>query len=66
MCSPQARKKGGKRNENKCSLLRGVWITNRGSVQEWSSAQNTGEASEMTKVNMTEGSQRHTCRNGKG
>lgn len=37
-------------------------------MQEQSSAQNshTGEASEMTEVNMTEGSQRHTCRNGKG
>lgn len=23
------RKEGGKRNENKCSLLRGVWIMNR-------------------------------------
>lgn len=35
-------------------------------MQERSSAQDTGEASEMTEANMTEGSQRHTCRNGKG
>lgn len=69
-CSPKAGKKGGNRNDNECSLLRGVWEDEQEALcrKKQSSAQNshTSEASQMTEVNMTEGSQRHTCRNGKG
>lgn len=62
----KASKKGRKRNENECSA---VWCAGCMNRKLCAGAEQcpelSHEASKMTEVYLTEGSQRHTCRNGK-
>lgn len=65
--SSQTRKKGSNRSEKRMlSAAHYVACMTRKLCAGAEQRPELSQANQMTEVNMTEGSQRHTCRNGKG